>query len=137
MSAASNVAVVEGFLGRFLAGDLASALPSLAEDFVSHEPESLPYAGDHHGHDGFTKLAAAFGETWEITGPGSLEVLPAGDDRVLGLMELDVVARSTGAPVHLKFAELYTVRDGKITDVCVYSWDTAAMNAALAGAAER
>lgn len=129
-----NVSLVQEFLGKFLAGDLEAGLDHLAPDVVSHEPENVPYPGDHRGHEGIRELANRFDAVWEVQKDGgSLEVLPVGLARVLALMETNVKARSTGKRLRLKLAELYTVRDGTITDIRVFNWDTAAIMAALDG----
>jgi ketosteroid isomerase-like protein len=64
-----NVRVVERFEHAFVRGDMDEVLSLLHEDIVVHEAPSLPYAGDHHGHDGFLALAAAFNRVWEMTSP--------------------------------------------------------------------
>jgi ketosteroid isomerase-like protein len=128
-----NIRVVERFEHAFVRGDMDEVLSLLHEDIVVHEAPSLPYAGDHRGHDGFLKLAEAFNRVWEMTSPLDLTVLDAGETAVVVLVRYDVVARATGNALTLDHVEIYTVRDGKITDLDVYYRDTAAIVEATGG----
>jgi uncharacterized protein len=127
----ANVALIQRFQDSFVADDMDDVLSLLAEDIVVSEAPSVPYPGDHRGKDGFLKLANAFLETWDLQGPLDLEIMPAGDDRVLALVRFDVIARATGRPLELRTAEIYTIRDGVIANLVVHYWDTAAMVAAV------
>jgi uncharacterized protein len=122
-----NIRVVERFEHAFVRGDMDEVLSLLHEDIVVHEAASLPYAGDHRGHDGFLKLAATFNGVWEMTSPLDLTFLDAGEATVVVLVRYDVIARATGNALTLDHVEIYTVRDGKITDLDVYYRDTAAI----------
>jgi len=128
-----NVEVVERFEHAFVRGDMEEVLSLLADDIVVHEAPSLPYPGDHRGHDGFLELADAFNRVWEIKSPLDLTFLDAGDTRVVVLVAFDVVARATGTPLVLRLAEIYSVREGRIADLDVYYRDTAAIVAATGG----
>jgi uncharacterized protein len=128
-----NVEVVQRFEDAFVRGDMEEVLSLVAEDIVVHEAPSLPYPGDHRGHDGFLALADAFNRVWEITSPLDLTLLDAGDSRVVALVRFDVVVRATGKPLTLELAEIYTVHDGRIADLDIYYRDTAAIAAATDG----
>jgi ketosteroid isomerase-like protein len=128
-----NLTVVEQFERAFVRGDMDEVLALLDEDIVVHEAASLPYGGDHHGHDGFLTLAETFNGVWEMTSPLDLTFLDAGDTTVVVLVRYDVVARATGRPLTLDHVEIYTVRDGRIADLEVYYRDTAAMLEATGG----
>jgi ketosteroid isomerase-like protein len=123
----ANVDIVQRFEDAFVRGDLDEVLSLLAPDVVVHEAASLPYAGDHRGHDGFLRLAEAFNSVWKMTSGLDLTLLDAGDERVVGLVQYDVVSRATGVPFRLDHVEVYTVRDGRIADLDIYYKDTAAM----------
>src|SRR6478672_6470439 len=62
----ANVEVVERFEDAFVRGDMDEVLSLVSPDIVVHEAPSLPYPGDHRGHEGFLKLADAFNSVWEI-----------------------------------------------------------------------
>jgi uncharacterized protein len=130
----ANVQVVERFEDAFVRGDLDEVLSLLAPDVVVHEAPSVPYPGDHRGHDGFLRLADAFNSVWEIVSDLDLTILDAGDRRVVVLVAFDVVTRPTGVPLRLQLVEIYTLRDGRIADLDVYYRDTAAIVEATGGA---
>jgi ketosteroid isomerase-like protein len=130
----ANVEVVERFEDAFVRGDMDEVLSLLTADIVVHEAPSLPYPGDHRGHDGFLRLADAFNSVWEITGDLDLTFLDAGETHVVALVAFDVVTRPTGAPLRLQLVEVYTLRDGRIADLDVYYRDTAAIVEATGGA---
>jgi ketosteroid isomerase-like protein len=130
----ANVEVVQRFEDAFVRGDMDEVLSLLTHDVVVHEAPSLPYPGDHRGHDGFLRLADAFNSVWEIVGDLDLTFLDAGETRVVVLVAFDVMTRPTGAPLRLRLVEVYTVRDGRIADLDVYYRDTAAIVEATGGA---
>jgi len=129
-----NVEVVQRFEDAFVRGDMDEVLSLLTPDVVVHEAPSLPYPGDHRGHDGFLRLADAFNTVWEIVSDLDLTFLDAGETRVVVLVAFDVMTRPTGVPLRLRLVEVYTVRDGRISDLDVYYRDTAAIVEATDGA---
>jgi ketosteroid isomerase-like protein len=130
---AANVALIQRFQDSFVAGEMDDVLSLLTDDIVVHEAPSLPYPGDHRGKDGFLNLANAFLEVWDFRSALDLDIMPAGDDRALALVGFDVMAKPTGQPLRLRTAEIYTIRDGKIADLIVHYWDTAAIVEATDG----
>jgi ketosteroid isomerase-like protein len=129
-----EVEIVEAFEAAFAEGDMDTAMTFIHEDVVVHEAPSLPYGGEHYGHEGFRALIAAVLEVWEIKSPLSLRVLDGGPGRAVGTVQFDVVARATGVPLTIRITEIHTVRDGQIVDIEVYYWDTAAIERATNGA---
>lgn len=123
----ANVDLIQSFEDKFVAGDIDYVLSILTDDVTVHECANVPYPGDHRGKDAFMKLAQAFGEMWDIQAPLDLEILPAGDDKVLVQVGIDAIARPTGTPIRIRIAEVYTIRDGKIADIVVYYWDNVEM----------
>lgn len=130
----ANTDLLRSFEDRFVAGDLDYVLSIIDDDIVVHECEHVPYPGDHHGKDGFMKLAEAFNACWDIQTELDLEILPAGDDKVLVLVKFDAIAKQTGKPITIRIAEIYTIKDGKLADILVYYWDTAAITEVTDGA---
>lgn len=128
-----NVALIRSFEDKFVAGDVDYVLSILTDDIVVHEAKNLPYPGDHHGKDGFLKLAQAFGEIWDLQNPLDLDIMSAGGDRVLVLVRFDAIAKPTGTPLSVQIAEIYTIRGGRIADILVHYWDTAEITAATGG----
>jgi uncharacterized protein len=130
----ANTDLLRSFEDRFVAGDLDYVLSILDDDIVVHECEHVPYPGDHRGKDGFMKLAEAFNACWDLQTELDLEILPAGDDKVLVLVKFDAIAKQTGKPIAMRIAEIYTIKDGKLADIIVHYWDTAAMAEVTGGA---
>ena len=129
----SNIDLARRFHDAVVSGDIDAVRDCVSDDFVLHEPPSLPYGGDYHGHEESARLGAVLSEVWEGTDNVEVTLLDAGDDRVLSLVEGDVVARATGTPVSLRIAEIHTIRDGKIVDARVFYWDTAEVVKAMNG----
>jgi ketosteroid isomerase-like protein len=129
----ANVEVIERFEDAFVRGDMDEVLSLLSPDIVVHEAPSLPYPGDHRGHDGFLALTDAFNKVWQIVSDLDITFLDAGDAHVVALVAYDVVTRPTGVPLRLRMVEVYTVGDGQITDLEVYYHDTAAIVEATGG----
>jgi len=129
----ANIDLIQSFEDKFVEGDMDYVLSILTDDVTVHEASNVPYPGDHRGKDAFLELAAAFGSVWDIQGPLDLEILPAGDDKVLALVGIDAIVKSTGRPIYLRVAEIYTIRAGKIADLVVHYWDTHEMFTATGG----
>ncbi len=129
----ANTELLQSFEDEFVAGNIDYVLSILDDDIVVHECDHVPYPGDHRGKDGFLKLAEAFNECWDIQSDLSLDIMPAGDDRVLVMVRFDAIAKHTGKPIELRIAELYTIKQGKLADIVVHYWDTAAMAEATGG----
>lgn len=125
--------VVREFEDLFMANrdDFTKVLPVVHEQIVIHEAASLPYGGEHRGHDGWLELARTFISTWEPTAPIRADFKQCADDEVVVRVELEVIARATGRPFTLKIAEFHRVEDGKIRETTIYYYDTAAMLAVL------
>lgn len=126
-----NVNVLKKFEYEFIKGNLDAVHECLHDDVVVHEASTLPYAGDHIGREAFMALVDTFSVTWEFVGEFDFTFIDTGDDGVVVRVEVDARARATGTPVHLRIAEFYTLRDGRIADVTVFYWDTAEMLRAL------
>jgi len=130
----ANVDLIQSFEDRFVAGDIDYVLSILTDDITVHECKNVPYPGNHVGKDEFLKLAEAFGATWDIQAPLDLEILPAGDEKVVVQVGIDAIAKATGKPIRLEIAEIYTIREGKIADIKAYYWDNVEMDELTGGA---
>jgi hypothetical protein len=131
-TANSNVELVQSFEDAFVTGDMDYILSILDDDVTVHECDSVPYPGTFRGKDGFLEVGTQMASVWDITSDLDCDIVPAGHDRVLNLVAFDAIARATGKPIRIKIAEIFTVKDNKISDIQVYYWDTKAMADALA-----
>ena len=78
-----------------------SLAPFFAPDAVLHQAGTLPYGGVRRGHEGMERFFVAMHATW-----ASFEMLEQ------------------------EFVQTVRVRDGRITEVRPFYWDTAAIGAA-------
>jgi ketosteroid isomerase-like protein len=129
-SVASTRAVVDAWYEAALAGDLSGITALLSPDVVIHEPDSLPYGGEHVGREAALSL---------------LGMLFAGVDRDAVVIEHivcnDVAAAAMlqvpfkapdGTNTTVLVCETFEIRGGLITRVRPYYFDTAALLAAMA-----
>jgi ketosteroid isomerase-like protein len=123
--------VVTEFYRAGRAGDLDTIRSLLAHDVVLVEPESMPYRGTYSGPDAIVQLQIdLYTKFYEFTSFELISVIGDGENaaahvRVAG------VARSTGNPIRTSAVEWFVVRNGQITSVTPYHYDTAEMLKAL------
>jgi ketosteroid isomerase-like protein len=106
------------------------------DDIVVREPESLPWGGFHQGKELVIGLMAGIGDPASPIDAANLSI-----DNVIHTPDGDlhqVIAAVSfpwrGAdpePGHMRALEWFTVRAGKVTEIRIYLWDTAAGIAAL------
>jgi ketosteroid isomerase-like protein len=110
---------VQRFFDAFLAGDAEALRELISADVVFHEPPELPYGGDHQGYEGLMHLAQQIMGEFEFRVDG-VEMIDLGDDRVV-IHEIGVfVSHQTKREARFPIVEIYTVKDGRITDVDMY-----------------
>ncbi|MGW6058748.1 nuclear transport factor 2 family protein [Streptomyces sp. NPDC055189] len=103
--------------------------PYFAPDVVLHQARALPYGGTWHGHEGMTRFFLAMSETWETFEIGEQEFLATGGTAVVHTT-VRARARATGRELAFPILQTITVRDGRISRVRPFYWDTAAIVAA-------
>lgn len=107
-----------------------TVLAHLSPEVEVIEAPSMPYPGTFRGHDGFIELTERFAATWTFLPGKTFEYLTDDKGRVMVLTLGRAVAKATGREIEWRLAELFTVRDGLITEIRPYYWDTAAIAAA-------
>lgn len=107
--------------------------PYFAPDVVMHQAEALPYGGTWRGHDGMTRFFLAMAEVWESFEIGAQEFLATGETAVVHT-QVHAKARATGRELAFPVLQTITVREGRITEVRPFYWDTAAIAAATMAA---
>jgi uncharacterized protein len=120
----SALAVVREFVAYLSEGDELAARELLSDDITVHEPESLPYGGDHTGKDAFFKLREAVGEVWEKCGEIERRELDCGAEHAVVIVRFPVKVRASNTEFELRISEAYTVRGGRITEMELYYFDT-------------
>ncbi len=127
-----SVQVVQALYADFAQGNLSKILAVLNEHTSIHSPASLPYGGVYKGRDGFIALMTAANATW-----ATLRMIPGtaigSDEEVVMTGVFTGKAAAAAGPVSLPFVHLWKMPAGVITEIWLYSWDTAALLAHLEG----
>ncbi|WP_367045057.1 nuclear transport factor 2 family protein [Streptomyces sp. Je 1-332] len=104
--------------------------PFFAPDVVMHQARALPYGGTWRGHDGMARFLRAMAEAWESFEIGEQDFLATGETAVIHT-QVRARARATGRELAFPVLQTITVREGRITEVRPFYWDTAAIVAAM------
>jgi hypothetical protein len=98
---------------------------ALLDKNVAFRPTSvLPHGGDWIGHQGFIEMGEAFNRAWELPTGVSFQYLDGGGDTVVIIASFDMINKHTGKSVHVDMVEIVTVKNGKITELVPYYYDT-------------
>lgn len=100
--------------------------PYFSPDVVLHQAEGLPYGGTWRGHEGMERFFIAMSQTWESFDMVEQTFL-ATEDPVVVLTQVHARARATGRELTFPILQTITVKDGRITEVRPFYWDTAAI----------
>jgi ketosteroid isomerase-like protein len=125
MSASDNLAVARALQAAFESGDMAQLDPLIADDVVWHE---IGRAEPRHGKEALRASGPGGTADYEITGV-THDVL-ASDDHAIALVQ--ATATRAGKSFTYRTAEIYHLKDGKITERWAFSDDTAAIAAFFA-----
>jgi uncharacterized protein len=129
-----NLRVVRDAYAAFLRSDLAALLAVLSDDVewrIPGPPDVLPFAGTHRGRKQVGEFFATLGGALEFEVFEPREFI-AQRDKVVVLGRRRDRFRKTGRAAETEWAEVFTLRDGRITSYVVYS-DTAALVDAARG----
>jgi uncharacterized protein len=124
-----NIDVVRAGFEAFARGDIEAVLRLCDEDIVVNEPaEMLDTPPRHRGHSGVLETFAAWPEQWDDY---RIEILRTVDieDRVVATLHQTGRGKSTGIPVELQTAMVFTVRDGKIAEWSIFLHEEQALEA--------
>ena len=126
MNQINNRKIVEEYYTT-LRGDQDAVMRKFVDaDVTVHIPPSLPWGGDYHDFDGFTKSAAPFFAAWNDLQMQDLEFIGT-DDKIFAVSRITGTSKATGANLEMPLAEMFTLRDGKIIEVRPFYFDTAEM----------
>ena len=119
-----NRALIETVYAAAGAGDWAGVRAHMADDLVIVEADGLPYAGRWTGPDALHELFGVVSGFWSDFAV-ELRAMTAGGDTVI--CELLVRGRSTrtGEEFDMPLLELWRVRDGKVSEILPFYFDTA------------
>ncbi|MGI5353126.1 nuclear transport factor 2 family protein [Streptomyces sp. CA-250714] len=109
----------------------APLAPFFAPDVVLHQADGLPYGGSWHGHAGMERFFLEMSRVWESFDITQQEFLATGATLVVH-SRIHARARATGREITFPILQTITVRDGRISEVHPFYWDTAAVAAVCA-----
>ena len=113
-----NVTIARRLNDALAEGDMETAATLIDDDIVWYE------IGRAEPRRGKAALAAGLGEV-DYTITGTTHDIVASDDHTIALVE--AVGTRGGRTLEYKVAEIYHIRDGKITERWAFSDDTAAI----------
>jgi len=132
VSTETSLAVVDALYTAAAAGKLDEVSRMLADDVVLYEAESLPYGGVHQGRDNVMKtITLLFTEYLNLSEYTVVRLLGEGE-HVVACLKVAGVTHTSGKPVAFEACERFVVRDGVITEIKPFYWDTAALLEAYA-----
>jgi len=106
--------------------DFSGIAATLDPNCIIHQPASLPYGRQWHGHAGFENWMIAFAQQW-----GALEVkdseLIAHGDVIVSKSHVSAKVRVTGETLEWPLLQYVKFRDSRILELRPFHWDTAAM----------
>lgn len=125
MSEHPNAAVIRAMFDALGKNDMGGFASALDDDVIWHE------IGNPEPVRGKAALAARFSTPSDFTITGDTHDIVAGDEHTVAL--LTATATRAGKPFTYRVAEIYHMRDGKITERWAFSDDTAAIAAFFGG----
>jgi ketosteroid isomerase-like protein len=110
-----NVELVRNSLRAFADGGLDTAAEFWHPDISWRAiAGALDDAGEIHGTEAMRRYAQDWLDTFDNVTFVPEELLDVGDDRVVAAVHMKARARLSGIETELRYAVVYTVRDGKI-----------------------
>src|SRR4051794_40096196 len=120
----ASVATIRGLYEAFGRGDDRAVLTVLDPNVDWNESEGFPYGGRYAGPEAVLNgVLKRLGTEWDGYRATVDEVLDAGD-RVVALGWYSGTYKATGKSFRARFADVWTLRDGKIVHLQQYA-DTA------------
>ncbi|HTK62964.1 MAG TPA: nuclear transport factor 2 family protein [Pseudonocardia sp.] len=131
MTEVDAAAVVAEFYAASRAGDLDRVRAVLAPEATLIEPDSVPYGGVHRGPEAIIALAVdLFSKYYDFARNEVRYILSEGENAI-ARVDVSGTTRTSGKPIAFSATECFVVRDGLITEIQPYHFDTAAVNEAL------
>jgi len=133
MSAEQTNSVVMRFYDCALRSDVAAIAEILHPEVVVHEAASLPFGGAHTGRAAALKLLGILFSGIDLDSVVRGDVLVRGE-RAAAFLEIPFLTADPANAQAMPIVETFIVRDGLITEIRPYYFDTAAIAAQLTGA---
>jgi uncharacterized protein len=130
MNEQANTRLVQQAYQSIKAGDIQALLNSFVEDIEWELPEmeNVPFAGKWQGHEGVRQFFSKVFEVQDVIEFEPKEYVAEGD-RVVALGDFLMRIKATAREFGSKWAQVWTVKDGKVTRFYEYV-DTAVVSRA-------
>jgi ketosteroid isomerase-like protein len=126
-----NVEVVRNAFAAFERGDIEGVLRLCDEDIVINQPPDLPgISPEQRGHRGVLEAFAIWPEQWEDYRIQLLRVEAAPDGKVFVTQRSSGRGKQSGVEVDMDFSLVFTVREGKISELRLFVQEDQALEAA-------
>jgi ketosteroid isomerase-like protein len=122
-----NVEIVHSILAAWEAGDYSSA------DWADPEIHFIPagLGSEAHGIEAVSKQWREFLDAWDEFATVPKQIIAAGDDRVLVLVQFRGRGKGSGTPVmDFEGAQLFSLHGGKVVRLALYTDTEKALEAA-------
>lgn len=130
-----NAQIIRELTDAWAAGNHKAAMAAVHPDVVIRQPLSLPWGGEHRGHEGMAKMFEIIGA--ELDQEMAPMVIEAWGDRVITYQDVRWIHRASEATVDVPRLEVVTVNDDMAAEFDVYYKDTYALMNLLAGGERR
>jgi ketosteroid isomerase-like protein len=137
-----NRAILERYYSALQHKDADELLRSIEEGFapdaVNRISDSLPYGGTHAGRDVILNMLTEFVTTTTPIIPPeqiTIEHMVEDGDSIVAKAVFPWLAPGATQPIQMSAIEWFTFRDGRVSEMEVTYWDTAACLAAMQAAA--
>ena len=126
----NNLSSIKAVYKAFATGDIPTVLGTLSSDIAWTEAEGFPYGGTYHGPKAVLEgVFMRLGSEWDGFAAIPDEFIDAGDTVVV-LGKYSGKYKATGKSMHVNFAHVWKMQDGKATQFIQYV-DTLLVHQAL------
>jgi len=106
-------------------GEWDTVAAFMAEDFVIHEPKSLPYGGEWRGRDALQRLFIRVMGFWESPEVEWIDLL-GNDEHVVALLRFGMTAPTTGKRIVQRVSEVTRFNSqGLMAEMHIHYFDSA------------
>ena len=123
----THIQTLQDAYAAFARQDISGVMAAFGEDIAWESPESIPFGGSYHGHDGVGRFFSQLPEHWDELRVEPEEFIDGGETIVV-LVHL--TGKGAGGSMDSKSVHLWRMRDGKAAAFREYP-DTALVLQAL------
>jgi ketosteroid isomerase-like protein len=114
------IEALRGAYAAFNRGDMDAAVEPLDADIEWIEPAEFPGGGTYHGRDAVKRYLTQSREAWAEARSEPEEFLRAGN-RIVVLVHARVRAKGSGEWQDVRLADVYTIHNGKATQMRAFA----------------